>query len=225
MTITVVTVRDENGAPSAREVLRRGDSYKIVSGNLEIISSAREALGLYPSGNWLSVYVGDCVTVKSAGSEPELGGGLETSPEAEVAPIVGAGVSQAAAATEPALQVTESTPGEVVAQDVEILVRPEPDPSRPPSVGEFESTPETTRRPGMRPVVFRVKAYRPKERDPDPPPHNGRMRPVTFQVKAAKPKAPDPDPPPRNGRMRPVIIRPRTYAAERDDPRTPRPGE
>jgi len=225
MTITVVTVRDENGAPSAREVLRRGDTYKIVSGNLEIISSAREALGLYPSGNWLSVYVGDCVTVKSAGSEPEPGGGFGTSPDADVAPVVGASVNQAAAATDRALQVTESTPGEVVAQDAEILVRPEPDLSRPSSVAGFGSTPETTRRPGMRPVVFRVKAQKPKERDPDPPPHNGRMRPVTFRVKAARPKAPDPDPPPHNGRMRPVIIRPRTYAPERDDPPTPRPGE
>jgi hypothetical protein len=199
MTITVVTVRDDNGAPSTRELFRGGETYKIVSGNLEIISSAREALGLYPSGNWLSVYVGDCVRVKPAGSEPDPAGGFATSPDAEVAAVVGASVSQPSAGTEPALQVTEPMSGEDVARGAEILVRPKPDLHRPPGVDAFGSTPETTRRRGMRPVVFRMKA--------------------------PKPKPPAPDPPSHNGRMRPVIIRPRTYARERDDPPTPSPDE
>ena len=225
MTITVVTVRDDNGAPSTRELFRGGETYKIVSGNLEIISSAREALGLYPSGNWLSVYVGDCVRVKPAGSEPDPAGGFATSPDAEVAAVVGASVSQPSAGTEPALQVTEPMSGEDVARGAEILLRPEPDLHRPPGVDAFGSTPETTRRPGLRPVVFRMKAPKPKPPDPDPPSHNGRMRLVAFRMKAPKPKPPEPDPPSHNGRMRPVIIRPRTYARERDDPPTPSPDE
>jgi hypothetical protein len=223
MTISVVTVRDENGAPSTRELFRDGASYKIVSGNLEIISSARKALGLYPSGNWLSVYVGDCVRVKPAGAESEPGGGFATTLAAGVAAAVGASVSQAAAATEAGPQVTEPTPGEDVAPDAVILVGPEPDLHRPPDVAGFGSTPETTRRSGLRPVVFRMRAPKPKPPDPDPPSHNGRMRVVAFHAKASKPKPPDPDPPSGNGRMRPVIIRPRTYARERDDPPTHSP--
>jgi len=181
MTITVVTARDENGAPSTREVLRDGDRYRIVSGNLEIISSAREALGFYASGNWLSVHVGENVTVNPDRSNGASGG-------------------QTPAATEPALQVTDSAPGEDVAEDAETLG------------GR-----------GMRPVVFRAKAYKPKEPDPEPP-HHRWMLPVVFRAKATKPKEPDPEPP-RNRRMRPVIIRPRTYARERDDPPAPSPDQ
>jgi hypothetical protein len=225
MTITVVTTRDFNGAPSTREVFRGGDRYTIVSGNLEIISSAREALGLYPSGNWLSVYVGDCVTVNPDGSEPVLGGGFGTASNADAVPVVGAGVTGRAAATEPSPEVTGPTPDEDVAEDAEILVRPEPDSHPPQRVGGFGSTPETTRPPGMRPVVFRAKAHKPKERDPDPPPHHRWMRPVVFRAKPYKPNERDPDPPPRNRWMRPVIIRPRTYAPERDDPPTPSPDQ
>jgi hypothetical protein len=206
MTITVVTVRDEIGAPSAREVFRGGDGYTIASGNLEIISSARKALGFYPSGNWLSVYVGDCVTVNPDRSKPELSGGFGPAPDA----------------TEPARHVNE--PGENAA-DAEILVLPQPDPHRTPRSGAHGSTPQTTRPPGMRPVVFRAKAYKPEEREPEPPPRDRRMQPVVFPAKAYKAKEPEPEPPPHHRWMRPIIFRPRTYAPEQDDPPTPRPDQ
>src|SRR5262249_28876131 len=103
MAITVVTARAENGAPSTRAAPRDRARYTTDSGKLEIISSAREALGFYASGNWLSVHVGEYVTVNPDRSN-------------------GASDSQIPAATEPALQVTDSTPGEDVAEDAEILV-------------------------------------------------------------------------------------------------------
>lgn len=214
MTITVVTARDENGAPSAREVLRGGDSYTIVSGNLEIISSAREMLGFYPSGDWLSVYVGDCVRVNPERSAPEPDGLLGTPRDADV----GASDSKTTAITEPG-------PAEDVVEGAEILARPAPDPHRRPHVGGVGSTPKTNRPPGMRPVVFPARAYQPKEPDPDPPPRHRGMRPVIFPAKAYQPKERDPDPAPHHRWMRPVIFGPRTSAPEPDDPPAPRPDQ
>jgi hypothetical protein len=63
MSITVVTARDDNGAPSTREVYEAGVKYVNDNGNLDIISAKPQLLATYGSGNWLSVHVDDSVTV------------------------------------------------------------------------------------------------------------------------------------------------------------------
>jgi hypothetical protein len=68
MSLTVVTVRDENGAPSTLESYAGASRYRIGDGNLEIMAPDKQILGLYDSGNWLSVYAGDSVKVISVGT-------------------------------------------------------------------------------------------------------------------------------------------------------------
>ncbi len=70
MSISVVTVRDYEGVPSTRELYVRGARYVInSSGDLEIISEQRAVIALYPSGNWMSVFVDDVVRILVKGVE------------------------------------------------------------------------------------------------------------------------------------------------------------
>jgi hypothetical protein len=65
MPITVVISRDDVGAPSTREVYETGVKYQVEGGDLMIYSDKPQLLGTYGSGNWMSVYLGDNVTVIS----------------------------------------------------------------------------------------------------------------------------------------------------------------
>jgi hypothetical protein len=70
VSISVVTVRDYEGVPSTRELYVRGARYVInSSGDLEIISEQRAVIALYPSGNWMSVFVDDVVRILVKGVE------------------------------------------------------------------------------------------------------------------------------------------------------------
>ena len=69
MPITVVITRDDVGAPSTREVYETGVKYQVEGGDLMIYSDRPQLLGTYGSGNWLSVYIGENVTVIS--TKPE----------------------------------------------------------------------------------------------------------------------------------------------------------
>jgi hypothetical protein len=63
MSITVVIARDDAGAPSTREVFETGVKFMTEGGDLSILSGRPQLLATYGSGNWLSVYVDDNVTV------------------------------------------------------------------------------------------------------------------------------------------------------------------
>jgi hypothetical protein len=63
MSITVVTARDEYGAPSTREVYEEGVKFVNDNGNLDILTAKPQLIATYGSGNWLSVHLGDSVTV------------------------------------------------------------------------------------------------------------------------------------------------------------------
>jgi hypothetical protein len=63
MSITVVTARDEYGAPSTREVYEDGTKFVNDNGNLDILTAKPQLIATYGSGNWLSVHLGDSVTV------------------------------------------------------------------------------------------------------------------------------------------------------------------
>jgi len=65
MPITVVIMRDDVGAPSTREIFETGVKYTVEGGDLMVYSDRPQLLGTYGSGNWLSVYIGDSVTVVS----------------------------------------------------------------------------------------------------------------------------------------------------------------
>jgi hypothetical protein len=65
MSITVVIARDDVGAPSTREVFETGVKFTTEGGDLSILSDRPQMLAKYGSGNWLSVYVDDNVTVIS----------------------------------------------------------------------------------------------------------------------------------------------------------------
>lgn len=64
MPITVVTHRDDVGAPTSRDVLAAGDRFQVKDSNLEVFAG-RDMIALYPSGNWLSVVVDETVRVLS----------------------------------------------------------------------------------------------------------------------------------------------------------------
>lgn len=65
MSITVVIARDDVGAPSTREVYETGVKFTTEGGDLSILSDRPQLLARYGSGNWLSVYIDDNVTVIS----------------------------------------------------------------------------------------------------------------------------------------------------------------
>jgi hypothetical protein len=71
MPITVIITRDDVGAPSTSEVYETGVKYIVEGGDLMIYSDRPQLLGTYGSGNWLSVFIGDNVTVISKKPEED----------------------------------------------------------------------------------------------------------------------------------------------------------
>jgi hypothetical protein len=218
MTITVVTTRTDNGAPATRDVYAGTVRYTTTNGNLEVISAKRAPLAFYGSGNWLSVYVDQCVTVISDGSVVTVGddsvdvgrGGLDDT-AAGPAPDI----ATEADADEPEAPA-EQLPTTDVAEDLGIGDRDdEPDPveiHRGNASEPTTSRPDNGRGPWMRAVVIRPRVYTSPPPDPGPAaPPNPRMRQVPVRPKLYTSSPKDVEPvPPRNPRMRKVPIRPRT---------------
>lgn len=68
MSITVVIQRDDVGKPCTREVYETAAKFVIENSELTIVGSDNgrpQMLAMYGSGNWLSVYFDDSVTVIS----------------------------------------------------------------------------------------------------------------------------------------------------------------
>lgn len=76
MPITVVITRDDVGAPSTREVYETGVKYQVEGGDLMIYSGKPQLLGTYGSGNWMSVYVDENVSVISIKPEEDSDSGF-----------------------------------------------------------------------------------------------------------------------------------------------------
>jgi hypothetical protein len=221
MKITVVTTRDDLGAPATREVYAAADRYAIADGNLEVLSAKRELLALYGSGNWFSVFVNDSVKVISGGSEADLSTDLDfesdsdpASADLDVAAEPETGADAGFAATDaddnafsyasPDEADTAQTAGDVPARS-EAGERDRVRPATPPA--------ETGRPPWMRPVAFGPKALKPRKDDAGRADPSSRMRPVAFGPKALEPRKDDAGPADPRSRMRQVVIRPRTYRA------------
>ncbi|MDT4892530.1 MAG: hypothetical protein QOE97_1565 [Pseudonocardiales bacterium] len=231
MSVTVVTVRDDNGAPSAREMYADGARYTIGGGDLEIISATSHLLGLYPSGNWLSVYMDDSVIVASG--PPEYTGraapasGTADDPTAQTDdpqaddphaddPQADAGVDATAGSppdvepVEPAARFDAAQPvtGETdhAVEAVE-TVRDLPEPTEvPPALP-----------PGMRAVVFRPRVYKipPSGNDKPADRRHSQLRPVVVRPKASPVPPKQEERPAENEHpgMRPVVFRGRAYRA------------
>jgi hypothetical protein len=77
MSITVVIARDDVGAPTTREIYETGVKYSAEGGDLSILSAKPQLLATYGSGNWLSVYVDENVTVVSTKPDESEGSGFD----------------------------------------------------------------------------------------------------------------------------------------------------
>jgi hypothetical protein len=212
MTVTVVTTRADNGVPATRDVYAGGVRYTTTNGNLQVISATRAPLAFYGSGNWLSVYVGQCVTVISG--ESIVIAGDSTADLVRTDPG-GATADAGAGADEPTAWADElpatDTGDQLAVADRDDDLHPVQTP-HPEVLGEPATTrADTGLRPPMRPVVIRTRTYTSPPRDPAPPARRDpRMRPVFIRAKTyiSPPENVEPGPPP-NPRMRQVTIRPR----------------
>lgn len=226
MSITVVTTRDDAGAPSSREVYAVGARYAIGNSNLEIFSAESRLLALYPSGSWTSVHVDDNVRVVPAGSEDASDVGsafdealgpdvaVDADADAEIGAdsvgldladesVVGADPHRAEPDAEPPVEHDVTPEPEPVAT----LTRPQP--ARPQPVEDdavrTATEGETGRSPLLRPVVF---------------------APKTYQAARGADAGPTPGSTPESAGsgMRLVAFRPRIYRAARGAHAAPKPG-
>jgi hypothetical protein len=227
MSLTVVTVRDENGAPSTLESYAGASRYRIGDGNLEIISPNKQILGLYESGNWLSVYAGDSVKVISIGTvlaftpgdtESFSPGDTDSSSspgDTEPDPVeVGS-----AAEPEPEVDASSIEP-EVDASSIE--------PDAEEDVGAASNadeptapTPAPRQTPVPRPAVDPPVSDRPIE-FVTPPERPSWLRPVVIRPRALRsPRSAGTQlPSPAASRMMRVVVRPRARAAAPAEPPT-----
>ncbi|MDP9094456.1 MAG: hypothetical protein M3N95_16345 [Actinomycetota bacterium] len=223
MSLTVVTVRDENGAPSARETYAGGSRYRTGNGDLEIMSPNQQILGLYPSGNWLSVYVHDCLRVvpttpgefssespSPSDTQTELDSPLAGDTETELD-------NPAAADTEPD-PVDRGLAAElepVAESDAEPGAEPAPAAEVERPLGERGASvgAPTTRPPGMMPVVIRPRTFRPPRGEEDQAPTPSRMMRVVVRPRTITGARSEQSPPPVASRMRIVTVRPRSHQA------------
>jgi hypothetical protein len=204
MSVTVVTVRDDNGAPSGREAYADGVRYTTRGGDLEVFSVTLQPLALYPSGNWLSVYMDDSVVVAAGPpqyiptGEPQYAASppLYTGPTAAEA-VIAPGADDASEARH-SDSVSPAEPGSV--RDAPTRA-PAAKPDVPPALP-----------PGMRAVVFRPRPYQTPPDDERPAERrHSQLRPVAIRPRATPPTKQD-DPAPEAGpRLRPVAFRGRTY--------------
>jgi hypothetical protein len=216
MSLTVVTVRDENGAPSTLESYAGASRYRVGDGNLEIISPNQQILGLYESGNWLSVYAGDSVKVISIG--PVLAfspGDLESSApvDTDSSGDTEAGPVELGSAAEPEPEMdassteqdadassTEPDAEENVgaASNADVPTAPTPAPRQTPVPGPpadqpvseraIEFVTPTERPPWLRPVAIRPRALRaPRSAGTQvPSPAASRMMRVVVRPRASR---------------------------------------
>jgi hypothetical protein len=240
MSITVVVVRDSEGAPTARETFAAGTRYANRSGELQVFSAAPELIGLYPSGNWLSVYYDEHMQVIRGNDAPPADTGAEA--EASLDP-------SAEPSTEPSTEPSASPIFADVARDLEIdldsdlssdeardgtavadadddvaALLDEPVLDEPAlddqGIAEDVAPPTppvrpSTLPPGMRPVRVGPREMKPpvKKEEPDP---RSRFMPVRFGPVSPKPRQTEPPPDPRH-RMMKVEIRPKTVRVPRTD--------
>jgi hypothetical protein len=191
MSLTVVTVRDENGAPSTLESYAGASRYRIGDGNLEIISPDKQILGLYDSGNWLSVYAGNSVKVISVGTVLEFSPGDTDFPspgDTDSSSPGDAGVGAAASPTEPEAEENvgaASNSHEPTAPTPAPRPAPAPPLDRPVSERAIEFVTPPERPSWLRPVVVRPRALRPRSAGTQAPaPAASRMMRVVVRPRA-----------------------------------------
>ena len=210
MPITVVTVRDDNGAPSTRESYASGDSYVIVDGSLQVVSAHRQLLALYPSGNWLSAYVDTSIAALPTrpSREPDRAS-EQTATEQPVRPVR---IAEPTAEAEAESDARDDGPPAAVVEQA------------PPS-GARETRERTTDGSApsrwMRPVAFRPLTSKPQRPDPQEPPHERRMMRVVFRPVTAKPQRPETGTGEPGSHLRPVVFRPKPYRVPGEDAERP----
>jgi hypothetical protein len=223
VSISVVTVRDDEGVPSTREVYARGGRYVInSSGDLEIVSTQRTMIALYPSGNWMSVFVDDVVRIMVKGEENTsiIGGqdaGVGTVAVAHVDSDVGTDL-RASADTDIDVDVGEDLDTDLEASadvDVELDAEAEASTAADADFGsdfhtEFDPTataaapivqkdpePPAWLPPGMRAVKFGPRILRPPKPKPEPT-RSRHMMPVTFRARPIRAGLSKPTPESKN---------------------------
>jgi hypothetical protein len=209
MSLTVVTVRDENGAPSTLESYAGASRYRIGDGNLEIMSPDKQILGLYDSGNWLSVYAGDSVKVISVGAVLDFSppGDTDTSSPGDTdSSSLGETDTSAPGETDTSApgDTDSSSPGDTETDPVELgsAADPEVDASSIEPVDTSPTEPDVKENVGAASIADEPKAPRPAPRPAADPPVSERA--IEFVT-----------PPERPSWLRPVVIRPRALRAPR----------
>lgn len=225
MPITVVTHRDDVGAPTNREVYAAGGSWRRGPSGLEIYSADRRLVATYPDGNWLSIYVDNSVRVHTEGRPeeepvPRLAGAAAPAPP-RAAPLAAAVAARSGTSTrdDAVLVPDEILPAEpepataLVPDDESDRAGPttidgepvdaEPIDTEPvdaeAAVGSVDEPADTaTEKPERRQAA--------PERPSSVP---AGMRAVTFRPRTIRP-ARRPEEPSRPTHMRPLVFRTRT---------------
>ncbi|GAB2482092.1 hypothetical protein [Jatrophihabitans fulvus] len=227
MPITVVTHRDDVGAPTSRDVLAAADRYVIKNSALEVLAEGR-IVAHYPSGNWLSVFVDEPVRVlstsplgKDATSWVEVDPGLNVHLDfldghmgadafrvadrgsAPTSHTSAASPASAASPTSAASAASAASPG--VAAPTAAPASPPPWADMRPSTGPVYDPEADQRRPSVADV--------PADKDA--------FMPVAFAPRPLRPPEESQDEQPPRERMQQLRFRPRIFRAAHGDGTTP----
>jgi hypothetical protein len=241
MSITVVTVRGDTGAPTTWEVYAEGARYNCGNGDLDILSAEMRVLGFYPSGNWMSVYVDDCVQVRSGYADPPADAAAAAEGELEGGDMPGDTTTAAGrpelvsvgAFTEYDTAEQEATPGRSPSRSSgdRPALRLVTDGDTVSDSAPADVEPDESMLPPLTdsPVHDNTPSAAPVTKDPGWPgsDRGGRpahMIPVAFTPKPMKarprPAAPDED---QKSHIRPIVFRPRSYRGVSSPPKPSEP--
>lgn len=211
MSLTVVVTRDYDDVPSCFEKYERGTFWRVNNGNLEVFADTT-LVALYPSGNWISVYADDAMTLHKGGALPDY----STMPRVEAPP-------SRTSADDPVSDrhISRSRPNRVVEDPMygpggehERYAGP-PGSGTSPDIIPGEDV--AAARAAMVPVSFRPRTYRtpaPAKKSPTGP----RLLPIRLRMKRFRPPTAGTPPESTGPRMLPVQMRTTIYRAAREQP-------
>lgn len=232
MPITVVTHRDDVGAPTSRDVLAAADRFQITDSNLEVFAG-RQLVAHYPSGNWLNAFVDEPVRVLTTSPLGKVESSwVEVDPGVNVhldfldgfldLPVPGArGTSSSAAGVAPGgpppwLDVPRADGG------LEVW-RSSP---RPTQVGPEREVPvdrESFQTVAFTPKDLTVEGAEPPVEDEPVRMRQLRFRPRIYRAAHADGAPPDADESSGQPRMQRIVFRPKVYRAARPAEPGPEP--
>lgn len=225
MSITVVVTRDYDNVPTCFEKYEGGTRWRVNSGNLEIFVGTTLA-ALYPSGNWISVYLDDAMQLHKGATMPdysgmprvEVGGRGSAVPAGSPTRGPADGVSGGMAPVErPAAEVFRADGTPWSADDDEDGDRSGDEVPLSATTASFFPDDVVDNRAAMMPVAFRPRRYRTTPPPAKKAPTGPRLLPVRFRRRFAQNQAPA-EPVSDAPRMMQVTMRTTIYRAARPAP-------